>query len=280
MSLFKCKFCNFTSTRAYNLNRHENNKHLSKTTIVENEINEIIDTEVQYIISLNEEFICDRCNGKYKNKQNLEKHYDNCNGIDILTCTKCMFSFINRFNKSKHLKNNNCNHRSIIYYKNFKTLRINDFGNERTNYITNSEMITILKSGINSICNLVKIKHFNEKFPENNNICFNVENRKCLVKKEHGWSKLSLFVITSLLINNNASILLNFCNNNKEYIINELKNDELFEEILTWLLNIKYKNDIKIYNELSDKFLIILELNSNIHKIGYHKKFAYSEQNE
>ncbi len=56
---------------------------------------------------------CKKCNKTYKTLKFLIEHEKKCKGFDNLTCFKCMKSFSNTSNKSKHIKNNNCKARSI-----------------------------------------------------------------------------------------------------------------------------------------------------------------------
>jgi len=86
-----------------------------------------------------------------------------------------MKTFSNTSNKSAHIKKNNCKAKSIIHAVNTETKTINiegnnniinNFGNERTDYITFDDMIKILKlSGDNIIPRYIEFKHFNKDFP-------------------------------------------------------------------------------------------------------------------
>jgi len=100
-----------------------------------------------------------------------------------LTCPKCMKKFSNTSNKSAHIKKNNCKAKSIInavnpdvkynlYINNNNNTTINNivnnFGSERTDYITFDDMMRILLHSI--IQKYIEFKHFNKKFPENHNM--------------------------------------------------------------------------------------------------------------
>ena len=115
-----------------------------------------------------------------------------------------MFTFSSRSSKSAHIKKNKCKAKSIIHLVNKETDNenkpnlyingnnnniinntiINNFGNERTDYITLDDMIQIFKCGDNIIPKYIELKHFNKEFPENHNIKYE-KNKGCLIKNSY-----------------------------------------------------------------------------------------------
>jgi len=171
---------------------------------------------------------CIHCKKKYKTTKYLISHEKNCKGINKLTCPRCMKTFSSSGNKCKHIKKNNCKAKSIIYANNGenqenKELKqsvningnnnnntinnnfiINNYGSERTDYITFDEMINILtKSGNNIIPKYIEFKHFNKDFPENNNIKYE-KNNGCLIKKNNEWKITDINYLSKKLIDKNA----------------------------------------------------------------------------
>ena len=88
----------------------EENVLLNKENVVLEEIQEDKDE-----INSKEIYKCNKCDKKYKIKKYLINHEKVCNGLNILTCPKCMFTFKSRFSKSTHIKKNNCIAKSIIH---------------------------------------------------------------------------------------------------------------------------------------------------------------------
>ena len=148
--IHKCLFCNYQTIRKYDLKRHHNNKHLIKlleNNVLENNGQNVIPKRKNVIpkrknvipneknvipnrknviynqknkeISNTEKYICKKCDKIYKIKKSYIEHEKTCKGIDELTCPKCMVTFTNRHNKSRHIIKNNCKPRSIIYSKNY-----------------------------------------------------------------------------------------------------------------------------------------------------------------
>ena len=132
------------------------------------------------------------------------QHEEKCKGLNSLTCPKCMTVFSSKSAKYKHKMRNYCKAKSISEYQNpnlqnviqhskvnnsFNTTNnitnnntinnnttnkiyniiVNDYGKERKDYITTDAIIKVLVNR-NIIPDYIDLKHFNEKFPENNNI--------------------------------------------------------------------------------------------------------------
>jgi len=220
--MLKCLECDYTTFRKFNLNRHHFNKHgkterdlRSHENVVSNPgivvsnpdivipNQDIVMQNQESVISkqenviLNEEsilmdnknsFNCKKCYKSYKTKEYLNNHESKCNGIDILTCSKCMFTFTNRFSKSKHLKANKCKPKSIMNYNNpniinnttnnntttnnnnnitnnttnnttnniisnnnnTNNININSYGNERIDYLTINKILEFMRTSPSS----------------------------------------------------------------------------------------------------------------------------------
>ena len=133
IKFIKCEFCEYSTKRAYDLKRHHYGKHkgVISNNIYEDMKKHSIHPNGQNVhangqnVHPNEQnvhpngknvkdgFICIKCNKIYKTKKNLLIHELRCNGVDDLTCSRCMISFSTRQGKSNHLKRNNCKPRSI-----------------------------------------------------------------------------------------------------------------------------------------------------------------------
>ena len=225
--IYKCKYCFYQTNKKYNLIRHQNAKH--KNDIIDNNklsINgENVHPKEENVIPKEENvipkeenvihnkenvdsgFICNKCNKSYKTKKFLLMHEFKCNGLDDLTCPRCMISFATRQSKSKHIINNKCKPRSIVYARKIMNkkgngdnitnitinninnvtnnyISVNNYGNERIDYLNYEKMLEIFKKKYDIPTLLTKEIHFNKEFPENNNIQFKNENN-ALIKKEN-----------------------------------------------------------------------------------------------
>jgi hypothetical protein len=218
--------------------------------------------------------ICKKCNKIYNSNRYLIEHEKKCKGVDELTCPRCMISFTTRQNKYRHMKKNNCEPRSIMHARtpnpqNIETqnnniinnnienqynttnnidntinnnnntiININNYGNERLDYLTFDKMFSIFKNSNNIPTLLAKEIHFNNNFPENNNIKY--ENEKtALIKKDDIFIYKNINNLVKQIINDKGHLMQKFALENKDKICLSMELDryqELVQELLTLVL--------------------------------------------
>ncbi len=268
--------------------QNEENVIQNEENVIQNEEN-VIQNEENVI--QNEENVkshiyqCKKCNKKYKTQKFLINHEKKCNNINILTCPKCMFTFSSRSSKSAHIKKNNCKARSIIHLVNKETENdnkpslyingnnnnnnnniinntiINNFGNERTDYITFDDMINIFKcGGDNIIPKYIELVHFNKEFPENHNIKYE-KNKGCLIKNDDRWGLTNLDIISDKLFNKNSYELRNYYNNQKTDIEEKIMNIELLEFIYSRLNYLDLYLNKSLFNNIKNEIKNIIKYN-------------------
>jgi hypothetical protein len=217
------------------------------------DIQEDIEEDIQEDVDAKQIIYCQKCYKQYTSARYLNEHEEKCNGMDSLTCQKCMTTFAHKQSKYNHLKRNTCKAKSKLHYQNpnishvnshnttYNTnntnnnnchntynITINDFGHERTDYITVDKLITILRSN-NIIPNYIDCKHFNENFPENHNIKF--ENNVCYVRKKDKWQPITMDKLSSSLLQTNTNELAKKYNNAKDIIEGIIQNVDIMEYI-------------------------------------------------
>ena len=284
--MIKCNFCNYISEKKFNLLRHIHNKHsVNMQNNEKMEIEEKVNLNEEKV-NLNEEKVnpfeekvnldqlsCKKCNKVYKTKKYLNIHELKCNKIDNLTCPKCMISFTKKQAKSRHIKANNCKARSIIHaripnvqniitnienqtinnnHNNTTNYIINNFGSERIDHISHEEIVKMLTSGTNTLPLYIKKKHFDKNFPENNNIKYTLENR-CKVFEDSVWKDKDLSHLSSSLIQDNTEVLLLYCNNNNEEVLNTIQDIDKYEHVRDKLFILYNKTDNMKYNTIITK---------------------------
>jgi hypothetical protein len=296
--IHKCLFCNYQTIRKYDLKRHHNNKHLIKlleNNVLENNGQNVIPKRKNVIpkrknvipneknvipnekIVIPKENMCKKCNKYYKTKKSLIEHEKNCKGIDDLTCCRCMISFTNRHNKARHMKKNNCKSRSIIYARtpnpqnldnerininNIQNIYVNSYGSERLDYLKYDKMFEIFTKKYNIPTLLIKEIHFNNKFPENNNIKF-LNNKEVLIKKDEDFVYNNLNNLVNDLIKKNIEIMQKFAKDNKDNICLNM-NSDLYDEIIEILLKLLIvKEPVESFKELIRNIKEIIK-NTNI----------------
>jgi hypothetical protein len=280
--MHKCAFCKYQTKRKFDLKRHQNAIHkleigndTSNIPCSENGIlcsengilcGENVIPKCENVIPCGEnvipcgenvipcgenvvldKYMCKFCNKSYKSTRFLIKHESTCNKVDNLTCPCCMVSFTNRHNKSRHIKANKCNARSIIHartpnvqnitnigtFQNAETIQninhvyINNFGFERIDHISDEDLRKILQSGINTVPLYIEKKHFDNNFPENKNIKYTNDN-KCQVMEGNTWKEKDISLLSKNLIKENSEVLLMYCDNNEVKLMNEIKDEKIY----------------------------------------------------
>ena len=217
-----CKYCTYTSDRNFCIKRHEINKH-SKEIL--NEMKNTI-SEEKRVLSEEKEvlleetgFLCKKCNKLYKIKKFLLEHEKICKGVDSLTCPRCMRSFTNSSNKSKHIKRNTCEPKSIIHDKQ-QTIETQTF--ENIEPINNHLVNIILEKD-------KKINELNDLLSDNKSKIIIEDNKVVPIST----LTLNNIVITSRICDNyiNATLLCQAGNKrfNDWYRLNTTK--ELIKEL-------------------------------------------------
>jgi hypothetical protein len=307
-----CSYCNYKTNRVYNLIRHQNNKHIiilsneeclissgKNVHRVEENVPIIKENVPLFLenVPLNQKnencpnknlYNCKKCNKYYKTKKYLIQHEKICKGIDELTCPRCMTSFTSRQHKSRHILNNNCKPRSIIYarkkiYEREKKIEYNvsnvtinnitnntnnvtnniiNYGNERIDYLNYEKMLEIFKKRYDIPSLLTKEIHFNKQFPENNNILYK-NHATALIKKEDEFILKDLNSLANELIKEKTYQMQKFAMDNKDDIC--LKMDTyLYEDIIELLLNfILLKEPLEYYKEQIKNIKDIIKNNIN-----------------
>ena len=282
---YNCPYCEYNSLRNYNLIRHQYTKHnknlnqnQDKITNKENvTLNKENVTPNKENVTPNKEnvtpyFICKKCNKNYKTKKYLLYHESKCNGLDELTCPRCMISFTTRHSKSRHVAKNNCKPRSIIYARkpnlenkntniekknintnienintnynienqnnitnNTNNIYINNYGNERMDYLNYDKMLEIFKKVYDIPRLLTKEIHFNKEFPENNNIQYKNET-KALIKIDDEFILEDLNSLADELVTEKTLQIQKFALENKEVICSNIETQK-YHEMVELLLN-------------------------------------------
>ena len=271
---FICGFCDKKLASKFSLDRHKL-VCKKKDNNCEN-VHRILENVHPFLENVNLQsnkcHNCKKCNKGYSTMRYLNEHEKKCKGLSILTCPKCMVTFSSRFSKSNHIKRNNCKPRSIVYANTpttniinnitiNNTIIINNYGNERTDYITFDDMIQILKnSGSSIIPKYIQLKHFNKNFPENNNIKYDVRNG-CLIKKGDEWRCVGIDNISKRLIDHNSGEIGKFYDKNKENINKIFKDIQLLEYITTKFNYLDLHLDKTFFNELKNEIKYIIKSN-------------------
>lgn len=265
--MFTCDLCNYTGGRKDNFDRHlTSKKH-------QNNVAKFTETELQKLEKQQKEledrivelkhgivaenkctdedtkqdvYSCKKCKATYKTLKYFTIHTDKCKGIDSMTCPRCMKTFTDSGNKSRHIKRNLCqpvsifdhicdklqkevnnngnisnstvnSHNTYNTYNNnhyeFNTnIYINNYGQERTDYITYDVFFKIAKDkAYHIIPEFFRVKHLHPNFPENHNI--RCKNNEFFIKQNGRWNKITKHNLSNKIFNNCGNEV--YCNREK-----------------------------------------------------------------
>jgi len=183
-----------------------------------------------------------------------------------------MFTFADRRGKSSHKRRNNCKPKSIAFANekpnttNTTTNTTNNITNNTNNNITNNNTNNNITNNITNnyyitnnfekerldyitkdiiyekcfkacfpILKLIELIHFNNDYPENQNIRYDNKKKLINIKKDDIWTTIDYsYLIFNLLINN-SRLLTNYYNDYKDYFDNLINNINHIEEVKTYI---------------------------------------------
>jgi hypothetical protein len=292
---YECSLCLYKTDKKFNLNRHMVSKH---NDIINNNVvsfdNDVMSNDNSVVSSEDNikenENKCSKCNKLYKTKKFLINHQKSCNGLSVLTCPKCMFTFTSRFSKSAHIKKNNCKAKSIIHGINpdvknetningdYNTININNitnnyinnYGSERTDHITYDDILKIIFDSCDYIIpKYIELKHYNKDFPENHNIKYD-KIKGCTIKDDGKWSVADIDYISDNLFNKNSDELIKIYNNYKkdiDLIIKKKEENDVKKELFQYIY-LRFN-----YLDLSENKKMFNNIKSQIKNIIKHNNF-------
>ena len=227
MSIFKCSECDYSSNLKFNVKKHCENVNLHETK-----------TE---IIKIDSKIGCEFCKKEYSTKPSLTRHLKSCKA------------------KESHLIEENRVLReklAISEALNKKPTTINNI----TNNITNNIKLTsynnpnlegsekYFKQALRRLCmavpNLIENIHFNEKTPENHNLCIkNARTKLARVFNGKRWITMNEDEVLDELVSTYESLLDEYATDKSpDYIqsMDEIK-DRITEEVFCDNVKIEVK---------------------------------------
>jgi hypothetical protein len=256
MVLYTCEKCNKGFNRKSNYLAHLNKKIpcLKNVLIDDNKLKIIqIHHNSSKIIQNKDEHKCGLCLKSFLNSYNLKKHVENNCKIkkkkedereeilqqlvakyekslsDAVKEIKSLHNEIDELKKHNHKsKNTNIKNNNNITNSNNTTNNIimMDFGKENLQIIDKSEFIKIVKNnritGVKITDELLKAIHFNDKYPQLNNIYISDINRqKCMIVQDNEWKLSPVDQIPQVIDN-----IIKYSNENNEELSEKYKDNK------------------------------------------------------
>lgn len=274
MVLYKCEKCNKEFSQKSNYIAHINRKNPCDL----NERRNII-------------YKCEKCNKEFTQRSNYMSHINkknSCNNINIveekienyensikllndeIRDLKNIIIFLEKDNeKINELYNNlldKCIKSNTIITNNTTNNTINvaltSFGLEDYNKLTKEEQIQILKSSKQSIINLIKYLHINDRLPEYKNICIkNLRGKGGYLYEGNKWFHCNYENLLLILFKNKINDLDKLLEENKE-------NDDLNIDTIRNLID-NYTDDMDSFiKNNKDNIINMLYNNTKDYKIN------------
>jgi hypothetical protein len=225
-----------------------------------------------------DDLTCPRCMISFTNRHNKARHMkkDNCEPRSIIHArtpnpqnidTQNNITNNTTNNNIENQTNNNIENQTnnnIDTQNNNTIININNYGNERLDYLTYDKMLSIFKNSYNIPTLLTEEIHFNNNFPENNNIKY--ENEKtALIKKDDNFIYKNINNLVKEIINDKGQLMQKFAYENKKKLCRNMeldKYEELIQELLTLVL---LKEPSEFYKEQIENIKDLIK-NNNIEK--------------
>ena len=230
--IHKCEYCNLVLSTKYNLNKHiKNNCKVKKNKS---------DEQIELFNKLNEK---DKIINEQKKKLQMYEKNELKNAKKEITRLNGEIKTLKSINKTNIISNScNTNTGSNNINSNNTNNIIMNFGRDNIEAIDKNEFITKIVNkkitGVKIPDEILKIIHFNEKYPQLNNIYISDINRnKCMVIENNKWNLSSIDKIPKVIDN-----IVEYSNNNNEELIEKYKDNK---SIMSRL------NIIKKYTELA-----------------------------
>jgi hypothetical protein len=223
-----------------------------------------------------DDLTCPRCMISFTTRQHKYRHMkkDNCEARSIIHARtpNPQNNITNNTTNNNNNNNNITNNNNIDTQNNIENqtnnnidtinININNYGNERLDYLTFDKMLSIFKNSYNIPTLLTEEIHFNNNFPENNNIKY--ENEKtALIKKDDNYIYKNINNLVKEIINDKGQLMQKFAYENKKKLCRNMeldKYEELIQELLTLVL---LKEPSEYYKEQIENIKDLIK-NNNI----------------
>lgn len=241
--IYTCQRCGYITEYSSNYKKHINAKKICSPLLSDISKEQLLSdlSDMQN----DKNYMCDRCNKKYKTTETLRIHKKTCSSNSSHP-TQIINNNINTTNNN----NNNIQVNIQINAPN-NIPNIREFLSENMEYITDEFILRCAKKLDNGLIELIKNVRFNPEYPENMNIKLHTKRDKTLyVFKNNRWeicdgnTTLESMIIQGARIINQSLLT----NTDAEKMLDE---DSYESKIQSWLLSILPKDNLRVLNKLS-----------------------------
>ena len=278
MVLYECYICNFSSKIKTHYNRHlKTKKHTNKikNTIINKESENDIpkktpkdpkktqkDPKRPNKESIN---LCIYCNAEfssYAHKRRHEIHRCNKTGVyktnqEMNELKKEKMMMMKQINKLIDKAGNTYNTQNNIQ----NNIKINGYGEENLNYITDNFKTQLLKGPYGMIPKMIEAVHFNDDIPENKNISLpNKKENKLKIFKKNKWIYKNKNDVINDLVDGKYFILDNHYENlcNEPQLSKNIQISDDFKQIYNKFRKLFDDKDKELHDQMFKECELIL----------------------
>lgn len=181
---YTCKRCGYDASQLSNLKKHLSRKEPCEALFCNDSCEDILNSLPGKKMDVRT-YVCETCGKEYKDASGLHYHKKKSSCVqkpsiendsqfkilkDELDELKTLMRDIKISLNTNTCPSININQNASTFINTINTININNFGNERIDYITKEFLDDCLRRSNNGMKNLFKEIHFNVNVPENHNI--------------------------------------------------------------------------------------------------------------
>lgn len=256
----ECSRCGYTTQRKGDLV-----KHLRKTIECPAATSNI-DRNIQLNLLCGKvindsNFICEYCEQKFNCRSNMYKHRKSCKkrpceNVELL---KEEMSIIKKelelVKKQVNDQKNQTSINNVNTNNNVTNIHINSFGRENLDHLPKDFLTSCFM--MKNIPSLIENIYFDEECPENHNVKLrSSKNKTANVYDDGKWRISPVDKIIDEMVNKGQTILSKHYKYNKEFVEEEMSEDEIME-VIDWLQKI-WNDNVKVRKPLKEDIMAIL----------------------
>ena len=215
--VYNCEICNYSTNYNSNMLKHEKTKKHRNNLLKQQKEAEEIGLMNQNEPKMNQNepknFYCRYCNRGFSSKPSMRRHeLHRCKNEQNMVYENKIEQMRKQFDREKNKLYKQIDKlidkAGDTTINNTNNIQLNNFGEEDTSYITDKVLQKLINYPATMIPNLLKLTHFHEDHPENNNLKItNKKDKYIKVYKNDEWKIDKRDIVIDNIMNNKFDTL-------------------------------------------------------------------------
>ena len=252
MNTFICKRCGYKTSSKSNICKHLRRKNPCEVNNEDISVDVLLNELLPPKIYKNNCYQCKFCERKFNSQSNYSRHINKCtlkNNKEINELKKEIENLKTMMEHTKGSINN------VNTNNNVTNIQINSFGRENLDHIPKDFLTSCFM--MKNIPSLIENIYFDEECPENHNVKLrSSKNKTANVYDDGKWRISPVDKIIDEMVNKGQTILSKHYKYNKEFVEEEMSEDEIME-VIDWLQKI-WNDSVKVRKPLKEDIMAIL----------------------